>query len=213
MKTIYLEPTDAVAVKLNAATFRYSGRTFKATIHESGGMSLRSCWEGGSRDEYRVVKLDTMQSVAIPENGSGFTAIDREYGPSGLPVSLPEPGYAVVEHSIFCGKDSGITIHLHAENAAALLPAPAELTFNERVVLVATRSLKSSYAGISDYRFHSAKEDTGITRADWDTAKSALIARGLLNKAGAITVSGKNAAGNADMYRLGREAKERQVTA
>ena len=31
------------------------------------------------------------------------------------------------------------------------------------------------------------------TRAQWDEAKAALIGRGLLNKAGAITVTGRNA--------------------
>jgi hypothetical protein len=204
MSTIYLEPNDPAAQKLNAATFRYSGRTFQARVHEHGGMSLTSYWDGGSKSNYRVVELATMKSIPIPENGSGFTAVDRAYGPAGLPLDLPAAGYAVVEHSIFCGKDTGITIHLHAENAAALLPAPVELTWEERVVLAATKSLKSSYAGISDYRYHEAHRETRITRAEYDAAKGSLIARGMLNKAGAVTVAGKNAK-SGDLWRLKRE--------
>jgi hypothetical protein len=69
-----------------------------------------------------------MRQVSIPENGSGFTAIDRKYGPDGLPLSLPAPGFAVVEHSIFCGKDVGLTVHIHAENSADLAPQDRPLS-------------------------------------------------------------------------------------
>jgi hypothetical protein len=108
-------------------------------------------------------------------------------------VNLPA-GFVCVQHSIFCGKDTGVTIHVHPDNAPLLLPAPeAELTEDQKTLLLYTRCRKSSYAGISDYRFYDANHTKGIGRQNWDSAKAALIASGHLNKAGAITVKGKNA--------------------
>ena len=57
----------------------------------------------------------------------------------------------------------------------------------------ATCSLKSSYGGVSNYRFHEARRYTGITAERYEAAKASLIARKLLNKAGAVTVEGQNA--------------------
>lgn len=61
------------------------------------------------------------------------------------------------------------------------------------MVLAATRGLKSSYAGIKNYRFHAARESTGITEPEWNQAKDACMAKGLLNRAGAISDDGRNA--------------------
>ncbi len=113
-----------------AAFPAYKGRKIRLHV-ATGGMSLSSYWSGGSRDYHVVVRLSDMRQVSVPENGSGFTQIDKAYGPAGIPVSLPAPGYAVVTHSMFCGKDVGLTVNLHPENVAALaacdrpiLPAP-----------------------------------------------------------------------------------------
>ena len=113
------------------------------------------------------------------------------------------PGIAVVEHSMFCGKDMGLTFHVHPDNAAKLLPAPtAELTAHEKLVLQATCSFKSSYGGKDRYqmmadevRYASSKhvQEPFPTREQWDAAKQSLIGRGMLNKAGAVTPCGRNA--------------------
>jgi hypothetical protein len=198
----HLPATDETARKLAAVAFpSYTGRTYKLSVHDAGGMSLASYWSEGSRSYYAVLRLADMAVVSIPQNGSGFDGFGRGIE-IALPTALPAPGFAVVEHSIFCGKDSGITIHVQAENAAPLLPATTELTRAERIVLVATRSLKSSYGGIKEFRFHQAHSDTGISREDWDAAKASLISRRLLNAAGAITPEGKNAVGTTALWNL-----------
>lgn len=200
MSTSFAVSDKDVAVRLIAAASfpGYSGRTFRVRVHDSGRMNLSSYWDGGSRSYYVVLQLSTMKTVEVPQNGSGFDGFGF-----GIQSELPAADFAVIEHSIFCGKDSGITIHVHSSNAAPLLPKVAELAWSETVVLVATRSLKSSYAGIKDYRFHEAEERTGITREEWDSAKSALIGRKLLNAAGALTIDGKNACGSKyDLYSM-----------
>jgi hypothetical protein len=72
-------------------------------------------WDGGTRSEYRAVELDTLH-CASPQV-TGFNA-PAEYG--GLredpTIEIPE-GVAIVEHSIFCGKDIGCRVYLRAAPA------------------------------------------------------------------------------------------------
>ena len=104
----------------------YKGRKFKLSVRD-GGMNLSSYWDGGSRSYYQVIRLADNASMAVPQNGTPFdgranAAIDS------IEEQLPRPGFAVVEHSIFCGKDYGITLYVHPDNLAKMLPpAPAAL--------------------------------------------------------------------------------------
>ncbi|MDE2103711.1 MAG: hypothetical protein KGL39_41120 [Patescibacteria group bacterium] len=185
---MYLEPNNPFAQKIIKACYpSYNGRLIKAVVRD-GGMNLNSYWDGGSRSYFQLYRLDTGENAGIPQNGTMFDKIDL----SGQ-TKYPCENVAVVEHSIFCGKDAGITIHLHPANGALYLPDKPELSREEKIVLVATRSYKSTYAGISNYRFREAREQTGITAEAWENAKQSCITRGFLNKAGAITYTGKNA--------------------
>jgi hypothetical protein len=77
--------------------------------------------------------------------------------------------------------------------AAQLLPASVKLDWAGKVVLVATRSIKPSYGGISNYRFHTAHRETGISQAEWEAAKQFCISRNLLKPTSAITDEGRSA--------------------
>jgi hypothetical protein len=200
----YLQPTDPVAKQIAGICFpEYTGKKYSVSV-VAPGMRTDSCWQGGSRDYWAVLQLSTMKVASIPENGSGFGQYKN-----ALEMPLPAPDFALVRHSIFCGKDAGIHIYLHADNGAKLLPKPTEVTQNEKIVLVSTRSYKSSYAGVSNYRFVEARRDTGITATEWEEAKAALISRGLLLKTGAITVDGRNAAGESSLYSLAKPGHDR----
>lgn len=185
MEIVYLTP-DQVPPVIRRACSGYSGRKFQASIHASVTLS-NGYWDGGSRSTYVAVNLET------GETSGADPAIKNPFRCPQSPTVELQPGLAIVEHSIFCGKDSGITIHLHPSNVVQFLPAPEELSRTEKIVLTATRSFKSNYAGISNYRFHEARSITGITLEEWESAKASLIARKLLNKAGAVTTAGKNA--------------------
>jgi hypothetical protein len=196
---IYLEPS-MVPDALRAG---YSGKKFKVrVVSEVTIPSYAGNWDGGSRDAYRLVELESGRDVAASDNVSA--PWDKR---SDRRIVL-RPGFAVVEHSIFCGKDMGLTFYVHPDNAAKLLPAPAaELSPYEKTVLEATIGKKSSYGGQD--RYDMAKSDCAYssywkayglsegvpfpTRAQWQEAKDSLIAKGLLNKAGAVTTAGRNA--------------------
>jgi hypothetical protein len=184
---LHLASLDDTGQRIARASFpEYRGRMYKVRPHD-GPMSVVSFWDGGSRNYFALVRLADMAKLPVPQNGTMFDG-----GP--LPdVSIPS-GCVIVEHSIFCGKDMGLTFHVRKDEALALLPPVSEpLTADEKTVLWATSSYKASYNGDSHIRFHEAHRKTGITRERWETAKAAMIARKCLNKAGAITPAGRNA--------------------
>jgi hypothetical protein len=185
---MYLDKLDSTTQAIvNAAFPSYNGRKFRMEI-ANHPLNVKSYWDGGSRDYFTFVNLATRETASMPAQ----SAFDPQIAGADA-VNLPA-GFVCVEHSIFCGKDGGITIHVQPDNAPLLLPAPeSELSENQKIVLLYTRCRKSSYAGIYDYRFYDANRTKGISRQNWDSAKAALIASGHLNKAGAITVKGKNA--------------------
>jgi hypothetical protein len=184
----YLEPNQ-VPSHLRGA---YQGKQFKAkvctemTIPADAGL-----WSDGSRDVYTAVSFDTGKSVRFPGQN------EAPWGNRQDRVVTLEPGFAVVQHTIFRGKDFGLTFYLHPDNAAKLLPAPAaEISELERFVLNAAASYKSSYGGKDRYQMAADNarwsKKPVPTRQDYDSAKQSLISKGLLNKVGAITVSGRN---------------------
>lgn len=193
MNAIYLDPN------MIPATLRsgYNGKKFKAVVcTETTIPADAGLWSGGTRDTYQLIHLETGRAVTASDNmSSPWNAARKDQT-----ITL-EPGFIVVEHSTFCGKDMGLTFYVHPDNAAKLLPAPtAELTEHEATVLQATCSYKSSYNGRDRYQMAqdghrwSKNADTPFaTREQWDTAKQSLIAKGLLNKAGAVTPAGRNA--------------------
>lgn len=190
--------TQAAEVKEIAAIAfpGYGGHKFRVKPF-NGPMRLDSSWQDGSRDYFTFVHLADKRTVTVQENGTPFSNGGQIMQCSELPMNV-----CLVEHSISCGRDVGITIYLREENLSKLLPAPFQLTRDQRIVLAATRGLKSSYGGIKDYRFHSANRDTGIERPEWDQARAELIARGLLKNTGAISDEGHNAIGMTSLWEL-----------
>jgi len=205
MKRIYLDPA-LVPPQLRGG---YSGKHFEAILAETMTVpATAGLWDGGSRDVYRALELKSGRTVPLSDQSSA----PFDGGRADREVTLQQ-GIVVVRHTISRGKDLGLTFWLRPDDAVPLLPAPVALTAHERVVLLATRSFKSHHMGRD--RFAMASEEIAneervpanmrrflperipgerqITRAEWEVAKSALIDKGLLNKAGAITVAGRNA--------------------
>jgi hypothetical protein len=179
MKTIYLDP-EQVPSHLRGT---YSGKQFKAVVTESWSIPADAgLWAGGSRETYLIVRL---------ADGAAIEPVNHQAAPwdkrADKPVKL-EPGIAVVRHSMFSGKDMGLTFYIHPADVVKMLPAGAAITLTaqERSTLEIIDTYKSSY------RLEYA-ERAGMSRAVYDETKTALIARGLLNKSGAITNAGRNA--------------------
>jgi hypothetical protein len=202
---IYLDKLDPLTSRIVGVAFpAYRGKKFAIEIRDYP-IDVRSYWDGGSRDYFTFVNLTTYETMAMPAQ-SGF---DRQIQGADS-VTIPA-GFACVQHTIFCGKDLGLTIIVGPSNAALLITEQsAALTEDQTLVLAYTRGRKSSYAGRdrcdmaiedmrSSRRFDPSKPEP-ITRDRWNSAKASLIDAGYLNKAGAITVKGKNAIGDKSIY-------------
>lgn len=195
MNTIHLDP----AMVPTSMRGDYRGKQFKAVVcTETTIPADAGLWSGGSRDHYSAIDFANGTTRAIPgQQSSPWNEARRD-----VSVKI-EPGFVLVCHSMFCGKDMGLTFYVHPDNATKLLPAPvAELTAHEKLVLQATCSFKASYGGMDRYemmagevRYAGTKhvQPPFPTRPEWDAAKQSLIGKGLLNKAGAVTVAGRNA--------------------
>lgn len=181
---MYIERKDVPAVILNAFS-NYKGKTFEVKVAEKVSLN-NSYWSGGTKSDYVAVNLAT----GVKQEASGISSPYRLNGE--IPeVDIPV-GVAIVEHVIFCGKDMGLRIYIRPENATPLLGTgeKVDLTDDQKVVLRLTRSLKSSYGGISNYRQHSS----GFSLDKWNTIKQGLIELGYLAKNGALTTKGRNIA-------------------
>lgn len=171
----------------------YTGRKFVVEPFQ-GPMRLTSYWSGGSRDYWTAVRLTDGSTGVVPENGTPFMPEVGELR------DLPENTVLVLHHA---GPNSYVCLYVRPDNMNRLsLPAPVELTLHQKVVLAATASLKSSYAGVRNYRFHEATKETGIGLMEWDKAKAECIALGFLNGAGAITNAGRNAVAGTRLHSL-----------
>lgn len=94
----------------------YKGRKF-AIETQDRPLNVASYWDGGSRDYFVFYCLSTGKAVPMPQQ----SAFDKKL-PGADSVELPD-GIICVEHSYFCGKDGGITIHVNPANMPKLLAA------------------------------------------------------------------------------------------
>lgn len=200
MRTVHLEHTDETTNIGRKAFPGYNGRTFRLNITDSP-INCSSSWSGGSRSYYRFIRLSDNQ---VTESMPAQSAFDKRI--EGMDAVEIPPGYACVEHCIFQGKDLGLRINIHPDNAAKMIPEKPAMSVIEGIVLQYSKSHKNSYGGQKNVRFHAANQDRKykaqarreeympITWDEWEIAKTALIAAGMLKKNGAITTAGKNAA-------------------
>jgi hypothetical protein len=189
MEVIHLEPSQ-VPMHLRGS---YTGRKFQAYVVTSVEMPADAgTWSDGSREMWCLRRLSDGQAVNITDTQSASWSGQR----SDRKIAMV-PGVIAVTHSMTRGRDMGLTIYVHPDDAAKLLPAPVELTDHERIVLRATRTYKASYGGADRYTmaWRDARGTLFPTKAGWAVAKESLIAKGLLDKRGALTVAGRNAIG------------------
>lgn len=188
MNSFYTTTLDPkVRAVCHAAYPAYKGLKCKV-VFTTDPIDLASYWDGGTRTYFQVLELGTLKTLEVP---SQHPAFDQQIK-GAESFSIP-PGFVVVAHDIFCGKDLGLTIYARPDGSS-LLPAPATaLSDLEAHVLIATAAYKSSYAGCSDYRKAELSRKYGYTSQQVDAARETLRGHGYLNARNAITNSGRNA--------------------
>ena len=203
MTTHYLTPEQGspMARKFYPA---YTGQKFAVTVAES--YQFNDYWDGGSREYATLAVCDALGELRSVASPTGIVAPWNKE--SHTRTQIPVNGM-VIAHSIFLGKDMGITFYVSPGSVflPKMLPANTDndTTTAEKSVLYATRCYKNSYSGRNNIREdeaccprYGARHPNGISvsRQEYRAAREELIRKGYLNKAGALTVSGRNAAQN-----------------
>ncbi len=179
MNTITTSDPSAMAIFRRA----FPSTNFRSINVEAfrGPMSLNSYWDSGYRDFFAVVRISDGELLTkVAQNGTPYDG--KNYELSALP-----DGYAVAVHH-YAGQRQTGSLYLNAANITAMLPAPtADLTFEEKAVLLVTSGLKS-------FARRDEAACMGVKSEAYETALSGLKAKRLLNSAGAITIEGRNLA-------------------
>lgn len=185
--SIALHHTDpTVSAIVQAAFPGFTGK--RVTAYPSESITFHGTnWDSGYRRQYRAVELGSMRIAVVQKDQNWMMGSDSHR----TPVAIPPNCVVVVLVDSRCKQH--IEIHAHPSTINPLLPAPIDLTREEKIVLYYTRRLKSSYGGIKNYRYQEGGRKHGLTLPMWEQAKASLISKKLLNKAGAITVDGQNA--------------------
>ena len=132
---VNLKSAPEVQRVVRAAFPSYAKHNAYITDFPSCGCNINSYWDGGSRSEYVIVALDTVQRKALPTSTHPYFDVARK-GVAGTETPdiavdhvgnvtlkhLPE-GFALVEAGIFCGKQATARIMLNPANITKFLPA------------------------------------------------------------------------------------------
>ena len=176
---------DALLKKICKLAYpSYKGRKFEVQ-YNTKKITMHSYWDGGSKTDYVIVNVAKMQVVVVPDNHPVF----GNY-PDMTNVPIPDD-FVVVAHTIFCGRDMGLTIY--TPHRAPLLTDGSQLSDIEAHVLIMTAARKSSYGGIKDYRAYELRRKWGYTQAEIEATRAKLIVNGYMTKRKAITNKGRNA--------------------
>lgn len=117
---IKLTPKDPAADLARRAFPGYRGRLFRLQVQD-GPINCASYWDGGSRDYFAFVELATGRVTPAMPPQSAFDATVP-----GLDRVTLRAGIACVRHAIIQGKDRGLTLLIHPDNAAPLLTSQQE---------------------------------------------------------------------------------------
>jgi hypothetical protein len=132
-----IELKSAPEVKRVVCTAFPSYRKLTAFLSPFHPMTVNSYWDGGSRDEYAIVELATMQRKSMPTSTHPYFDVAR-YGMSdkenevisvdhvgNITLKILPEGFALVAAGTFCGKPMTANVYVNPANLAKLLPGGA----------------------------------------------------------------------------------------
>lgn len=170
---MHTDSKDVLAL-VKRAHPRFTGKSCKVEVYKP--IVPASYWSGGYRDYYALVRLnDSDEVLPVRENGSGFV---RD---TGVLPNIPKET-ALIKFTL--GPRCSATVFVNPENMPAALPDSLELSTIEQTTLNAIRCFKASYR----------REWLALRDIMLDKVIPSLYEKGLVNKAGAITVKGRNLA-------------------
>ncbi len=160
---------------LLANTFpHYSGRKFRIELRPTVTFGDLN-WSGGSRCQYRAC---TAAGTPIGDGAEWNACAPWRNPMEGATCPIP-PGVVVVEHTMFCGRDCGITFHINPDDkdligAAPALPAPAPTSLQSAIERNRAAHAKPSVALSSGRTIAHKRTENGAWDASPTTGPSEL---------------------------------------
>ena len=111
------KPSPLLQQICQAAFPGYRGR--KWSLESRTEKSCLSYWDGGSKDSFCYVNISTMFGTPLPDI--------NPFQPMP-PKARIDPGFCIVESSVFMSKQSGLTVHCHPEDLERLKAGCVEKT-------------------------------------------------------------------------------------
>jgi hypothetical protein len=186
MTLAYFKAGDQSLVgRVARAAFPGNAKDF-AVAEFRGPMNVNSYWDGGSRDEYRLVDLRGLRVWAVPSTHPFYDRKEDGTRCGSLELNQLPPDTCLVAGGTFLGKPATVQVYLREDNLVDLLPRNVEMPAGDWKALDVIASHKGgihrqeafSRAGLGKY----GPENPHVR---------ALADRGLvkINKAGAVTVT------------------------
>ena len=100
-----IKPTKEIKEVVKKCFPEYRGRKYRMENYIP--KELNSYWDGGTKDSYCFYHLGTKEVVLVGTNHPCFE-LDK---PNQVDPTTFPPDVIIVKHTIFCGKDIGITIY------------------------------------------------------------------------------------------------------
>jgi hypothetical protein len=133
LQTINLKQHPEVAAIIKAAFPSY--KKHNAFLREFCPTNINSYWDGGSKDYFALVDLDTMRAVPMPSSTHPFyevasrglankeTQVIESDHVGNLTLKVLPENYALVSCGTFCGKPATASIKVNASNLTKFLAA------------------------------------------------------------------------------------------
>lgn len=135
MLTIELKSAPDVKRVITAAFPSYRKQRAFVSVFPEHGKTINSYWDGGSRDEYAIVELETGRRHALPTATHPYFDVTR-YGlvntqddyvsvdhVGNVTLKALPDGFALVQAGTFCGKPSPAHLYVNAGNMPKYLEA------------------------------------------------------------------------------------------
>ena len=116
MERIKLSRSAREVKELIAQTYpEYKGR--KIFVEKSDIYHMENYWSGGTKRYAIAIKLATMETMPAPD-----ITTNPYHGEAHVDIAIPD-GFAIVEHTIFCGRDIGISVIVNSNTFPKMITA------------------------------------------------------------------------------------------
>lgn len=122
IKTVNLSENPGIKKLIQCAFPKYSKRKAMLSYFPENGINVNTYWDGGSRDEYAIVHIPSMQKKLLPSSthpyydlhgNSGSTA-DVLIEKGNVTLKRLPPDFVLIRTGTFCGKPA--TAHVYLPN-------------------------------------------------------------------------------------------------